>query len=533
MAGAREIIVRILGDATGAQKALGSLNDTADKTESRFGKMAKGIAIAGGLAAVGIAKGAIDAAAEAQKVAAQTDAVIKSTGGAANVSSKQIGDLSHRLQKLSGVQDENIQRGANMLLTFTNIKNGVGDGNKIFDEATKTALDMSVALGTDASQSAMQLGKALNDPIKGVGALSRVGVTFTDQQKEQIKALVASGDVMGAQKIILAELAKEFGGSAKAAGDAQTPIEKLKLTFGDMQEQLGAILLPILSTLTSAISSMVGVFTGLPGPVQAGIAVLAGLATGLAAVAAVTNFVKTSTVLKTAAEIAASVATKAMAAAQWVLNAALTANPIGLVVVGIGLLIAAFVLAWKHSETFREIVIGVFGVLRGVVAGFVDTFLGALEWIVKAAAKAFGWVPGIGGKLKEASKAIEGFRDDANAALSGIKDKTITVKLDATEAGRAWAGTTSRGSQGSRAHGGPVWPGRWLVGEQGPEIVEMNGSGRVHDAPTTRGMLAGGGNTYVTVNVSAPNYVGDKADLMRAVEQEVATRRRNGDPFWN
>jgi phage-related minor tail protein len=63
--------------------------------------------------------------------------------------------------------------------------------------------DMSVALGTDASGSAIQLGKALNDPIKGVAALQKVGVSFTESQKEQIKTLVETGDTLGAQKIIL------------------------------------------------------------------------------------------------------------------------------------------------------------------------------------------------------------------------------------------------------------------------------------------------------------------------------------------
>ena len=78
---------------------------------------------------------------------------------------------------------------------------------------------MSVALGQDTTTSAMQLGKALNDPIKGMTALRRVGVTFTEAQEKQIKKLQESGDTMGAQKIILRELRDEFGGSAKAAGE--------------------------------------------------------------------------------------------------------------------------------------------------------------------------------------------------------------------------------------------------------------------------------------------------------------------------
>ena len=89
-------------------------------------------------------------------------------------------------------------------------------------------LDMSVALGQDATQSAIQLGKALNDPVKGVTALRRVGVSFTAAQIKQIKTLVATGKTLQAQKLILRELNQEFGGSREggrrnAARQAEHP----------------------------------------------------------------------------------------------------------------------------------------------------------------------------------------------------------------------------------------------------------------------------------------------------------------------
>ena len=58
------------------------------------------------------------------------------------------------------------------------------------------------------TNAAVLVGKALNDPKKGLTALRRVGVQFTDAQEDQIKALVKSGKTMDAQKIILRELAK-------------------------------------------------------------------------------------------------------------------------------------------------------------------------------------------------------------------------------------------------------------------------------------------------------------------------------------
>ena len=108
--------------------------------------------------------------------------------------------------------DDAVQAGQNMLLTFTNI------GKETFPEATKTLLDMATAMNGGATASAeqlssqaIQLGKALNDPVQGLSALSRVGVTFTEEQKNVIKTMAETGNVAGAQKLIIAELNREFG----------------------------------------------------------------------------------------------------------------------------------------------------------------------------------------------------------------------------------------------------------------------------------------------------------------------------------
>ena len=181
-------------------RAFGSLNNG-------FNKLAK-VGLAGAVAGFGalavFAKKSVSAFAESQKVTAQTNAVLKSTKGIAGLTAKEIGKLSASLQKVTKYGDEEIQSGENLLLTFTKI------GKDIFPEATKTMLDMSTALGQDLKSSAIQLGKALQDPILGITALRRVGVNFNNAQKETVKRLVESGQMMKAQKFILAEL-KEAG----------------------------------------------------------------------------------------------------------------------------------------------------------------------------------------------------------------------------------------------------------------------------------------------------------------------------------
>jgi murein DD-endopeptidase MepM/ murein hydrolase activator NlpD len=179
---------------------------------------------------------------EAQKIGAQTEAVIKSMGASSWTSAAQIGALSEALSNKRGVDDELIQSGANVLLTFRNIQNQVGKGNDIFNQATAITHDMSVALGKDMASSALLVGKALNDPIKGLTALGRSGIQFTQQQKDQITAMVAAGDQMGAQKIILAELTAQFGGSAEAQA---TFGDKARVALANLSESIGTKLLPV------------------------------------------------------------------------------------------------------------------------------------------------------------------------------------------------------------------------------------------------------------------------------------------------
>ncbi len=204
---------------------------------------AAGVGLLTGFIAEGV-KGAISY----EVLAKKTAAVIKSTGAAAGVTAKHVQEMAGELEAMSGVDEELIIQSQNVLMTFTGIKN-VGK-DKIFDMATQSALDMSVALGTDMQGAAIQVGKALNDPIKGVTALSKVGVSFTAQQKEQIKTMVAAGDTMGAQKLILAELNKEFGGQAKAAGDTFAGSwARAQDALADTGREIGQSLLPTLTDL--------------------------------------------------------------------------------------------------------------------------------------------------------------------------------------------------------------------------------------------------------------------------------------------
>lgn len=234
---ARKLIVEVVGDTSNLERSFRRGSKAAagfNKEMTNVGRTTRGAvaglggvggllarASAGFLGFYAAGKGLRAAFAELSeqvKVQAQTEAALKSTGAAAGVSAEQIDELSTSLMNLTGIDDEVIKQGQNVLLTFTRIRNEVGDGNDIFRQATEAALDLATRFGGDARKAFVQVGKALNDPVRGVTALRRVGISFTKQQQVQIKTLVESGRVLEAQKLILRELQIEVGGTAAAVG---------------------------------------------------------------------------------------------------------------------------------------------------------------------------------------------------------------------------------------------------------------------------------------------------------------------------
>lgn len=221
-----------------------------------FGSLIRGAAVTGGVIAFG--RGlftAAEAAEEAASQAAKTEQIIRQTGGAANVSAEDIDQLTKRFASLTGVEDDVVREGANVLLTFRNLKNEAGEGNDVFDRTAALMLDVGAVMGTDASSAALQLGKALNDPVSQMGALSRAGLTFSQQQKDQIKDLVANNDLLGAQKLILAELETQVGGTAAAGAKAT---DRLASSFGEIVEVIGGALLPIIDDAADGLAILAG-----------------------------------------------------------------------------------------------------------------------------------------------------------------------------------------------------------------------------------------------------------------------------------
>jgi hypothetical protein len=235
-----------------------------DRVANKMSKIQKGLVIGGAMVGAVAVAGLADAAKaliEIERLNAQTAAVIRSTGGAANVSLEQIEGLAEGLERTTTVEREVTQEAANMLLTFTRVRNEAGKGNDVFDQTTKAALNMSVALGTDAKSAAMQLGKALQDPAEGLSKLARAGIQFSTQQKRMIRELQESGDLLGAQKIILAELETQFGGSAEAFADTTAgKIQRFQNDVGNMFESIVLGAAKVADALGDAGQDVAGLF---------------------------------------------------------------------------------------------------------------------------------------------------------------------------------------------------------------------------------------------------------------------------------
>ena len=247
----KDLTFRLFGEDRTATSSLNKLSKSAEDASARirtgFAPLAKlvgGIGLAAAAATAAVVATGVGEAMDASAGLAQLKAGIASTGNAANVSVGGMEALASSIQNMSGQTDDSIVKAEQLLLTFTNVKNSGPD--KIFDQATQAAADMAAKMGGDASTNAIRLGKALNDPIKGVTALSKVGVTFDEGQKNQIKTLVKHGDTVKAQKIILAELNKEFGGAAKAAGQSLPgQLQRAQRAFEDVSQAVVETILPV------------------------------------------------------------------------------------------------------------------------------------------------------------------------------------------------------------------------------------------------------------------------------------------------
>ena len=232
--------------ATGrAQRDVGNYGKAWSKVGSIFSRGLGFLGVTAGIAGIkSFIDSSIDAFREQEKAVAQVKAGIEATGNAAGLSLRQLKEEATALQRETLFGDEEILKNATaQLLTFTNI---TGEN---FKRTQAAALDLATRLDGDLKSASIQLGKALNDPVANLSALSRSGIQFSKEQKEVIKTLTESGKLAEAQSIILDELNKQYGGSAQAAANADAGFTQLANSFGDVKEIIGEVIVEGLKPL--------------------------------------------------------------------------------------------------------------------------------------------------------------------------------------------------------------------------------------------------------------------------------------------
>lgn len=263
-----KLVLQYQAEVAAANKKLAALDKKTEKLNKRFKNAQKvsknfqknlntfrsaALPAIAAIAALSAGVGSlVSAYGQQEKAEAKLRGALQATGNAVGLTKDQLIEYAKELQRTTEFGDEAVIEAESIFLTFTKI------GKQAFPDAIKAAADMSVMFGQDLKQSAIQLGTALNDPVAGIGRLRRIGVSFTEDQKESIKQFVAQNDIMSAQRIILEELQNEFGGVSKEVAKVGTgPIKQFANSVGDLAEAMGGALIPIINNTIGVIGPFI------------------------------------------------------------------------------------------------------------------------------------------------------------------------------------------------------------------------------------------------------------------------------------
>lgn len=384
---------------------------------------------------------------------AKINAALASTKGIAGESREELEKIAKANSGKTLFGRAAIMDAESMLLTFTQIR------GEIYSQTIPAIEDFATRFKMDLPEAANMLGKALNDPLKGMTRLQRQGVVFNDQQKENIKKFMETGQIAKAQKIILQELSTEFGGLAQAmtktdegkVAMAKKQWGEIKLTVGELVSKLEVALIPVLSGVIKVLKGVIDFFKS----------------TSTTAIIFKNIILSVAAAFLVYQSYLAGVAIwqGIVTAAQWLWNAALAASPITWIILLIVALAAAVMYCWDKFKTFREIVGGVFGFFKQEIMTVVHVFQNFAQIVDDI----------FHGRFKKAfedgKKMIADFRDDVT---KGMID---SIKKGAEAAGNSEFKFSNLLKLGGSEQSGPTDAfGKGLAGKQGMKDSAINTS---------------------------------------------------------
>jgi hypothetical protein len=216
-----------------------------------------GIAATGAAAAIGgITYKLISIGEEGLQAENRIKSVVKTMG----LFGTQSGDVASRLIEMAdatelatGVDGDLIMAAQAKLATFKELAKTAGTTGGAFDRATQASVDMAAVFGGDASNYAVQLGKALEDPEKGLAALKRTGALTTSQIKAISEEFAATGNRAKAFDQVLKAIETQVGGAANATASGMS---RIKVSIGQMLEEVGKPMAEVFSQFAADVAAM-------------------------------------------------------------------------------------------------------------------------------------------------------------------------------------------------------------------------------------------------------------------------------------
>lgn len=367
MAGPGNILITIGAESASAIRNIGSVNKALGDTMTTSEKMSAGLkkaAVPAAAALAGIGFAAMDAAKAAMEDAASADKLagtLKRVTGATDDTVASVEDYISKTSRATGVADDDLRPAFEKLVVAT------GDVHKA-QKLMTSSMDIAAATGKDLDQVSTAVAKGYQGQTSSLARL----VPGLDEGARKSKDF----------DVIMASLADTTGGAAARAADtAEGKFKRMNVATSELQESIGYALLPVIEATIPMLIKMANFAEDNVGVIKALVAVVAVLASGILAANVAMKAYE-------AAQVLIKAATVAWTGVQWLLNAALDANPIGAITLLIAGLAAGIVIAYNKSETFRDVVKGAMHVVEDAVQGLREAF----EKLYNAAQYAFNWI---------------------------------------------------------------------------------------------------------------------------------------------
>ena len=361
--------------------------------------------------------------------------VMQQRMGATDAEIQSIKELASAQQEIGVIGDEVQLSGAQQIATFLNEKASLETLIPAMNNLLAQQKGLNASTG-DAVQVGNLMGKAM---MGQVDALKRVGISFTEAEANVIKYGTEQE-----RAAMLAQVIQNNVGdmNAELAATDSGKQQQLVNTLGDMKEQIGGLVngaLPFVTMAAQASQALAAVSTLIAGIKTLTTTLYASTKAFIASTAATIKN-KVATLAVAAAQKVVTIATNAWKAAQVVLNMILTANPIGLIITAIGLLVTAVITAYNNCESFRKIVDGVWEAIKPLANAIMNGLAKAFEWLVEKCKEAWEWLKnilGLGGKKVEvavnvskpkAAPAIDLGETQKKYANAGSTPKVATPK---------------------------------------------------------------------------------------------------------